>query len=191
MKSKPTTPKTSYGVMLKLITTNHISQVIEQVRHLGYGIISAGYNVQTISKIRKDFDCLHKNYVKSFGKVQLSACNELSTIRWSLLFSNPAFLQLVMNKHLSSCIEKLIIGQSKLTQQNGIINPPRETYNQRCWLRDMPYQHFVASSPIAINSLYFVDDFTSKNGATFVLPSSHKADAFPSEAFVSKNAIQI
>jgi ectoine hydroxylase-related dioxygenase (phytanoyl-CoA dioxygenase family) len=45
--------------------------------------------------------------------------------------------------------------------------------------------------PIAINALFCVDDFTFENGATFVLPASHKCEAFPSENYVKKNALQI
>jgi len=45
--------------------------------------------------------------------------------------------------------------------------------------------------PIAINALYCVDDFTKDNGATHVLPASHKQESFPSDAYTLKNSAQI
>ena len=85
----------------------------------------------------------------------------------------------------------LIKGSFYLNQQNGIINPTGNTYNQGMWHRDLPYQHFTSSSPLGINALYCVDDFTIENGSTFVLPSTHKVTKFPSEIFVEQNAKQI
>ncbi len=78
-----------------------------------------------------------------------------------------------------------------LNQQNGVINPPQETYNQGAWHRDLPYQHFITSKPLAINALFCVDDFTFENGATFVLPASHKSENFPSSDYIQRNAIQV
>ena len=59
------------------------------------------------------------------------------------------------------------------------------------WHRDLPYQHFISSKPLAISTIYCVDDFTYKNGGTYFLPYSHKNERFPSENFIEKNAIQL
>ncbi len=75
----------------------------------------------------------------------------------------------------------MIKGKFYLNQQNGVINPPCKRYNQDMFHRDLPYQHFVSSSPLAINALYCVDDFTELNGATIVIPASHKSEKFPSD----------
>ena len=85
----------------------------------------------------------------------------------------------------------LIHGKFILNQQNGIINPPRADYNQGAWHRDFPYQHFVSSRPLAINALFCVDDFTIENGATYVLPASHKSGPFASKTFVERHAVQV
>ncbi len=36
-----------------------------------------------------------------------------------------------------------------------------------------------------------IDDFTRVNGATFVLPASHKSESFPSADYIERNARQI
>ena len=99
--------------------------------------------------------------------------------------------QLALNKHLIEKVSGILHGQFILNQQNGIINPPRENYNQGSWHRDFPYQHFVSDHPLGLNALYCVDDFTTENGATFVLPGSHKVGAFPSVDFIKSHAVQL
>jgi hypothetical protein len=90
-----------------------------------------------------------------------------------------------------SVLSKLIIGKFILNQQNGVINPPGETYNQGAWHRDLPYQHYVSNTPLAVNALFCVDDFTPENGSTFVLPASHRAVNFPSASYIQRNALQV
>jgi ectoine hydroxylase-related dioxygenase (phytanoyl-CoA dioxygenase family) len=55
----------------------------------------------------------------------------------------------------------------------------------------LPYQHFVSSRPLAINALFCLDPFTIENGATRVLPASHRQEAFPSDRFVESEAATI
>ncbi len=86
---------------------------------------------------------------------------------------------------------KLIFGKFILNQQNGVINPPGETYSQGAWHRDLPYQHYVSNTPLAVNALFCVDDFTQENGSTFVLPASHRAVNFPSESYIQRNALSV
>ena len=59
------------------------------------------------------------------------------------------------------------------------------------WHRDLPYQHFVSSRPLAVNALFCLDPFTIDNGATQVLPASHRQEAFPSDRFVEAEAVTI
>ena len=67
-----------------------------------------------------------------------------------------------------------------LMQQNGVINPPRQSHTQLSYHRDLPYQHFVSSRPLAIGALFCIDPFRVENGATVVIPASHRMEAFPS-----------
>jgi ectoine hydroxylase-related dioxygenase (phytanoyl-CoA dioxygenase family) len=70
-------------------------------------------------------------------------------------------------------------------QQNGVINPPRQPHAQVAYHRDLPYQHFVSSRPLAISALFCIDPFRPETGATTVLPASHRVEAFPSDEVAS------
>ncbi len=102
------------------------------------------------------------------------------------------FLELATNSRILEICRSLIAGYAILNQQNGIINPPNgKPYNQGAWHRDLPYQHFVSSRPLAINALFCLDAFTLENGATMVLPASHRMEAFPSDHFVGAQALTV
>ncbi|MFX5510311.1 hypothetical protein ABTD49_20870, partial [Acinetobacter baumannii] len=80
------------------------------------------------------------------------------TIRAPLVHGSAVFRRLATNPVLMEVLQKLIVGKFILNQQNGVINPPGATYNQGAWHRDLPYQHYVSSTPLAVNALFCVDD---------------------------------
>jgi len=184
-------PSASYGILQQNLCDSTLDEVAEQIRSLGYAILDSGYAAPELQSISEEFERTRERYIEIYGEVKLKSLNEFHTIRSPLTHGGDAFLRLALNENLLSLLKKLIQGAFILNQQNGVINPPQDTYNQGAWHRDLPYQHFVSTKPIAINALFCVDDFTFENGATFVLPASHKSEAFPSENYVKKNALQV
>lgn len=187
----PNIPLSHYGVLERKQAGSAQDLVIEQVLTLGYSVLEASYSAHEMDHISATFDLAYNQYVGTHGKSVLEKLDESNTMRAMLTWSDPVFAQLALNPLLLSTIERLIKGKFILNQQNGIINPPGARYNQGAWHRDFPYQHFVSSRPIAINALFCVDDFTADNGATFVLPASHKSEPFASQAYIEKNSVQI
>lgn len=184
-------PTGSYGVLLRETSDSLIDLAVEQIRALGYATIPSGISTEEINSFRIDFDSNHRQYTERFGLNKLSSIDELNTVRAPLTHGPDSFLKIATNEAILSLIGKLIRGEFILNQQNSIINPPQKDYNQGSWHRDLPYQHFTSSNPIAINSILCVDNFTKDNGATFVLPASHKSKKLPSPEYIKKNAIQI
>lgn len=181
----------AYGVLMTEVARNDIERVAEQIRTLGYGVIDSGLSADQVAEVAQAFDRTTASYRAQFGANRLSQQNEQHTIRAMLVHGEPVFRQLATNPRVLALVASLIRGKYLLNQQNGIINPPKQDYSQGKWHRDLPYQHFVSSSPLAINALYCVDDFTVDNGATVVLPATHKTEAFPSAAFVDANTLQL
>ncbi|MDI9408326.1 MAG: phytanoyl-CoA dioxygenase family protein [Candidatus Pacebacteria bacterium] len=190
MTNQPKIPAKSYGILLRNSVQTEIQTVAEQVRILGYGILDSGYSSTEIAELSDEFNQIQNQYHAEFGLDKLTKINEQNSIR-AMVTRSDRYLQMALNPKLLAVIQELILGKFILNQQNGIINPPQQDYNQGSWHRDLPYQHFVSSRPLAINALFCLDDFTIDNGATFVLPASHKSEAFPSEEFMAANAKQI
>ena len=184
-------PEASYGILLQNQHESTFDEAVEQVKNIGYAVINSGYNLPTLQSIADKFNHTRESYIKTHSETYLKALNEFHAIRSPLTHGDEAFLRLALNDNLLSILKKLMHGKFILNQQNGIINPPQDTYNQAAWHRDLPYQHFITTRPLAINALFCIDDFTVENGATFVLPASHKSEAFPSSQYIQQNAIQV
>lgn len=187
----PLIPTGSYGILETHVAESSLELAIEQLKTLGYAVIDSGLTPLEIVELSNIFDFTYKEYIERFGAETLGDLNEIHVIRAPLLFGNHRFIELALNRNLLEVINSLIKGRFILNQQNGIINPPQESYSQSKWHRDLPYQHFTSSRPLALNAVFCLDDFTSDNGATFVLPGSHKIESLPSEGFIKNNSIQI
>jgi ectoine hydroxylase-related dioxygenase (phytanoyl-CoA dioxygenase family) len=181
----------SYGVLEQSRADDALSSAAEEIACLGYSVIDSGYPAQEVDDLKRIFEDTHRRYLDLHGASALAEIDEHNGIRLPLAL-NARFIELAANERVLRLVETLIRNTFILNQQNGVINPANGTrYNQDAWHRDLPYQHFVSSRPLAVNALYCVDDFTAENGATFVVPASHKHESFPSAAFIDKHARQI
>ena len=183
-------PVDSYGVLQQHVNETPADKVVEQVQRLGFALLDSGYSSDELDRFSDTFDKTHEAYLSQYGKDFLESKDEHNTIRAPLLISE-AFMQLATNANLLAALGQLIPGKFILNQQNGVINPSNEAYNQGFWHRDLPYQHYTSSRPLAVNALFCIDDFTFVNGATFVLPASHKTEEYPSPDYIKANALQV
>lgn len=188
--SADSAPLPSYGVLEQRTVNDDIDAAVEEITSLGFSVITSGYSEGQIEAFKRIFDQTHQKYLYLYSGYSLEEIDEHNGIRLPLALE-PAFLDLAANERVLQLVENLIRNKFVLNQQNGVINPASEKYNQGSWHRDLPYQHFVSSRPLAINALYCVDDFTVDNGATFVIPASHKHESFPSDGYIAAHARQI
>lgn len=184
-------PENSYGILRRELAESAADEVVEQVRSIGYAVLDSGYSSDALAELSNEFEHTRERYIEKYGESELRRLDEIHTIRSPLTHGGDIFIGLALNPNLLEVLGKLITGKYILNQQNGVINPPQESFSQGLWHRDLPYQHFVSTRPLAINALFCVDDFTRENGATFVLPASHKSEAFPSPNYVKRNAVQV
>ena len=181
----------NYGVLLRAEIKEDIDLLVEEIVRNGYTILSSGFTEKEISSIATSFENYRSAYLKDHGLEFLEQINEQHMLRAPIVNGDNLFQEVAFHPKLMRLISRLIKGDFYLNQQNGVINPGSTEYSQGRWHRDLPYQHWTSSSPLAINALYCVDDFTSENGATKVIPGSHKFAEFPSDSFVETHAIQV
>jgi ectoine hydroxylase-related dioxygenase (phytanoyl-CoA dioxygenase family) len=96
------------------------------------------------------------------------------------------FLSWLCSTNLLGLAERLLCDYFILSQKNSIVLEPQLPHTQAQYHRDLPYQHFVSSRPLAINALFCVDPFNVENGATRVVPGSHKHEPFPADPVVAR-----
>ena len=181
-----------YGVREATSSADELDVLAEQIRLRGYAVLSSGYSSSHLDRLSEAFDQAAITYEKTYStKADLSALNELNTLRAPLALDKH-FLDVAREPKVLALANKLIGGQVILNQQNGVINPPSSgEYNQGHFHRDLPYQHWISSHPLAINALFCLDDFSSLNGATRVVPASHKSEPFPTPETVEEIAVSI
>lgn len=181
-----------YGVRHQVSITHKADEHIEEIISLGYTVVKSGFSKEKQAEIVECFEKAFEAQAEKYGGLDyLKQIDEHNTIRCPLQHS-PIFIDILQHSLIMEICSELIGPYVVLNQQNGIINPPnKEKYNQGSYHRDLPYQHFTSSHPLAINALYAIDPFTKENGATFVIPASHKSEAFPSDTFIKKHEIQI
>jgi len=182
MEKRDPTPR--YGVREQATSSTAVELAMESLRLLGHAVVDSGLDGDALERLRSAFERVRTAYVREFGEERLRAIDEHNTIRCPLVY-DPTFLDLASNPVILELCDRLLGPGYILNQQNGLVNPPRrEAYNQAAYHRDLPYQHFVASRPLAINAVFCLDGFTAENGATLVIPASHKEEKFPSEAMI-------
>jgi ectoine hydroxylase-related dioxygenase (phytanoyl-CoA dioxygenase family) len=188
---QPTSSK-RYGVFEQTVSDSEIAYACESLRHLGYAVINGGYEPGWLDTLSEAFERAHQRMAREHGGSEaLKAMDEHNSIRLPMAYERR-FLDLATNDNILEICRRLVADYVILNQQNGVINPPHsERYNQGAWHRDLPYQHFVSSRPLAVNALFCLDPFTIENGATKVLPASHCQEAFPSERFVETEAVTV
>jgi ectoine hydroxylase-related dioxygenase (phytanoyl-CoA dioxygenase family) len=174
-----------YGVHTQTRSATTVDQAAETIRLVGSAVVDGGYSAEELEKFATAFDlALVSTQERYGGRAALAKIDEHNTVRAPLAIDR-LFLDLALNANVLAVCRRLIGDYVILNQQNGIVNPPHaEHYNQAAFHRDLPYQHFVSSRPLAINALFCLDPFTMENGATLVVPASHKEEAFSSDPTV-------
>jgi hypothetical protein len=176
----------SYGVLNQNQSLTEIDLAKESLRLLGYATLCSQISEREMDEIRVYSKKLAADYVKEYSSSYLNDIGESNNFRAPLL-KNKAFLKIGMNGPLLALVSQMIVGKYFLNQQNLVINPPSSTnYNQVKFHRDLPYQHYVSTRPLAINALLAVDDFTLENGTTVIVPASHKMEECPSNKLIEK-----
>jgi hypothetical protein len=182
-----------YGVLETTGARDVYDVLAEEVRLLGYSALEAALSESELDNYSKHFDEAELQYGAdaSARGYDLEEINERDAIRLLPTIS-PLFWEIVFNERLHQLLSRLLGGYYILNQVNGLINRGNQSkYHQAQYHRDLPYQHFTSSRPLAINALFALDDFTIENGATRVIPGSHHREAFPPDEVVRRLEKQV
>lgn len=175
-----TSRSSDYGVVERTRAGDDLAQHAERIRLVGYTVVSSGMSGVEVEQLGARLDEVLARQAEEFGGMdRLDRIGEAFTARCPLAYDD-AFLALATNTRLLGVCRQLLGDYVLLMQQNGVINPPRQPHTQVAYHRDLPYQHFVSSRPLAVSALFCIDPFRPDTGATTVLPASHRMEAFPS-----------
>lgn len=166
------------------------ARLVEEVLFRGFavkeGVISSG-QVQLFSE---RLDRVYREQCEEVGDESvLTAISDRDIARCPLAYDD-VFLELCQLPGLLD-VPKALLGESVvLLMQNGIINRPDRFQVQTKWHRDLNYQHWTSSRPLAVGALLALEDFDAETGGTVFLPSSQKFEKFPSAELIQLAEVQ-
>lgn len=160
----------------------------EEISILGYTIIENLLDQDELIRASTLLDEAYANQLNDFGEDQLKTINEKNIVRCPLAYDN-FFLELCNKPLILDLVKRFLGNYFIINQQNGILNFPNEEHRQSSWHRDLPYQDYIISKPIAIGCLLCIDEFNENTGSTEILPYSHLLDKIPSVNYISNNKV--
>ncbi len=179
-------PIKRYGIKKQSVAIDELDIKVQELELRGYTTLQSGLPQSELEDLRRRLDDLLERQEQRFGgRAALERINEAETLRAPLLW-DEAFLRAATRPQMLALCTRMLGDYFVINQQNGIRNTPVKTghHHQSSYHRDLPYQHFVSSRPLAITALLCLDAFTGKNGATHVLPGSHKVEFFPDDEVI-------
>ena len=177
----------THGVSRFFTPKSKTDEYMEGLRGPGFTILENIFDKDVCELAKDKIDLLYEKQIKELGGEEyLISINDQNVVR-ALFIYDDFFLKFINNKHILLILEKCFNQKYILNQQNSPINKAHESHYDSAWHRDLSYQHFVSSRPIAINVLVCLDAFTEANGGTHVLPHSHKFEEFSSKNYHEKN----
>jgi ectoine hydroxylase-related dioxygenase (phytanoyl-CoA dioxygenase family) len=163
----------------------------EEIATVGYTVLRDVLAQDELAAARRSIDDIYAQQVAELGGEEaLQEIDDADVARCPLCYDD-FFVELAAHPSVMSVVRELLGPRVVLMSQNGIINRSSGAHYQLTWHRDLNYQHFVSSRPLAISALHCIDDFSADTGGTCVLPASHKVEAFPSPAVVERQEVGV
>ena len=174
----------SYGIRETTQLKSEFDRYREEIIIKGFTVVPGVIEESELEEARKRIDQVYAAQAAEVGgEDNLRKINDALVGR-CLLAYDDYFLAFATNKKVHQVVGSLLGDYFTILQQNAVINAPTGKHFQSAWHRDLAYQHYVSSKPLAISALYCIDDFSEITGGTYVLPGSHKVEPFPSPEFV-------
>src|SRR4051812_3608442 len=180
-----------YGIRESATVAGEAEEHAERVRIEGYTILPELVTPAVLAEARTRLDRVYDAQVTELGgEERVHSINDAGVVRAPVV-ADDFFLQFATNARVRAVVGLLVGDYYILQQQNGVVNRPADAHYQTAWHRDLPYQHFTTSRPLAVSVLYCVDDFRKETGGTWVLPASPRLEQFPSDAYVSGHELSV
>lgn len=160
---------------------------LESLERVGFAVLENQLSASLLDSLRSGLDAVLQAQTARFGGLAaLEAIGEANQAR-ALCNEDARFWDLVTLPDVNTVIERLLGPAAIVMQQNGVVMPAGgDEHQQQRWHRDLPYQNWVSSAPLAIGALCALDPFSAMSGGTAFLPGSHRFASFPSEAFIGQ-----
>ncbi|WP_454732088.1 MULTISPECIES: phytanoyl-CoA dioxygenase family protein [Cupriavidus] len=180
-----------YGGIGPSLSLDAIDRHHEELVAVGYTVLDSVLAESSLQDWRDRIDAVYRAQELEFGgREALAAIGEQDLCRAPLLY-DKSFISMATETRVLGVVRRTLGDWYILNLQNAIINRSQERHHQSAWHRDLPYQTWTSSRPLALGALFAIDPFSPETGGTVVLPHSHRRDRMPSEDFIKRHAISV
>jgi ectoine hydroxylase-related dioxygenase (phytanoyl-CoA dioxygenase family) len=181
----------AYGVREREPAGDDAALHAEELRRDGYTVLPGVFDEATMRRnaLRLD-ELLVQQTAECGGPDVLQRARDADLVRCPLAYDD-ALLQLACDARVLAVAQRLLGDNVVLLMQNAVVNRPQLEQAQSRYHRDLNYQHWTSSRPLALNFLVCVDRFYVEGGATWVLPGSHRYEVFPSPRYVARHEVPV
>jgi len=184
-------PVMVHGITERSYCSTEIDLKVEEFTRQGYCVLTSILSETALKQARAKIDEVYAIQEKELGQNFTLAMLNDSNIARALLAYDDFFTRFAYDPIVAPYISTLLGENYLLSSQVAILNQPHQGHYQYSWHRDLNYQHFTSSRPLAVQALYCIEPFSSVTGGTVILPGSHLFEEFPSEQYVRKHSIQV
>jgi ectoine hydroxylase-related dioxygenase (phytanoyl-CoA dioxygenase family) len=179
----------AYGVFQRTKEPeSQLENVIEELICRGFAVMENALPAEQVENLNSRLEAVYTRQCDEVGgEDNLHALGDADIVRLPLAYDG-VFRDLALHPSIIAAAKTLIGPNVVLMMQNGVINRPERIQAQTAWHRDLNYQHWVSSRPLAISAMICLEDFTEDTGGTIFLAGSHKIEAMPSESLLASAA---
>ncbi len=159
----------------------------EELNIIGATTIGKVLNESEIEVYKKDLLEKKQADIEKFGKDKLIEIGDYESVRDLARFGGRYF-ELLENKVINNLVNSVLNEKAVVHSYNAIINRAdnRSKMVGFDFYRDQPYFSNTRTSIIVMIPLV---DYSSQNGSTEFVPSSHLFEQIPSDDFIKKHTI--
>lgn len=163
-----------------------LNQKLEELNHNGFTVLEDVIDADALVSMQQAFDQLSANYEANFDPARINE-NEMGTLR-CIISLDQAFHHLFKVDRVVA-LAQAYMGNFNYYSFNGFYTSKKFTHPTTLFHRDI--KAFTTESVLSLNLLYNLDNTTAQNGATWIVPGSHKLKTKPSEAYIEKHKQQV
>lgn len=184
MRDTHSEPQT-HGVTEFADSADEIALHRERLKRDGFTRISGALDDRQVRHAREAIDAIYYRQVRRAEEIGIDLASiQDSGVARALLLDDDFFLTDIALNDDSFRVVSAVLGKNVvLHSQVATISKPGEQLYQTAWHRELQYQHFVSSRPLALQTIFCIDPFTRTSGATYLIPGSHRFEEFPSASY--------
>lgn len=161
-----------------------------ELKKIGFTIIPNQVDSNWLQKLSESMTIAFNEH----REIQIKNNNDIVSdgVALHALLSSNVFIDflyvLLQNGFIQSLQENFFYSKCILNSFSALNNLPNQPNFASIVHRDLRF--FSGNFPVMLNCLIMIDDFTTDNGATYLLPYSHLEEKKPTDAEFFSNAIQ-